>query len=111
MVERFDRLGPDAGDVEQLQQGRGDLGQQFPMGLDGACSDEFLDLGQRGLADPWSFGQLAAVEQGRHVRGHLADHSRDRAVAVDAESVLAEDFHHVGHLREDRADRGIVHDC
>ncbi len=57
VIERLDRLGPDARDAEQLQQRGRDLGQQFLMGCDAAGLDEFLDLGQRGLADAGGLGQ------------------------------------------------------
>lgn len=48
-------------------------------------------------------------QQHLDIGGHIADDSRYLPVAVDAEPILAEDLHYVGHLIEKHTQNRIFH--
>ena len=108
-IHRLDPFRAHAGDVQQFEKRRGDSLQKLLMRRDPTALDELADLGQARFADPRRPGQPAVFQQHAHVGGQFTEGAGDLAVAVDAEGVLSQDLHDIGHLLEDRAEYRVSH--
>ena len=106
-VQRRHGLGPDALQVEQVEDGRRKLGQQLAMKGRAAGVGDLADSRGQILPDAWNLAQPGFVERGelmRMVRGDVG------AVAIRAnlERVVALDLQEIRNLPENARDRQVI---
>ena len=105
--KRGDGLGADALQVEQIENGRRELGQELPMKGRAAGFGDLANSGSQILPDAWNLAQPRFVEQSELVR---MVHGDVGAVAIRAnlERVVALDLQEIGNLPEDARDRQVI---
>jgi len=110
-VEQLHALGPEAGDAQQVEQPRGELGGELLAQRQLAGRDDLGDLLRQVFADPGDVGQIpgAHAHQFRDRLGEVPDGARGVAIGAHPEGVGVLDLEEIGYLVEQPRDVGVLH--
>ena len=107
--ERADLLGPEPGNLHDLEQAGGDRSLELLVEWQDTVAAERRDLVDQRLAQPGNVGQLASVDELAEVLGQVLKDAGAPRVRADLERVLTRQLHQGGDLVEDRRDVGFLH--
>ena len=108
VVQALDRLGADPLQPEQVEDGRGKVGEQLVTERRVAGVDDFADAGGQVATDSGQGAESRLVEGG-HGRRLGSDGFGGVAVRANLERVVASNLEQVPDLEEQAGDSGVVH--